>query len=525
MVLNGVFPVNDPLVEARPGFAADQDGNFSALLLLLLTATGLQSDKLPNTAESSSAANVTAASASVEALTDSGAKAFDVYGLFTDVSTREKVCPLQGIQDETSAMLPSHKPFCAAVRPKLDSQLLGATISTTTPLSDDKSDLWTGILPEVSPRPENPPFEVGAQQERDGASPKLRTSREIPSATGSSTNMSTTILSAVDFGESLLPIGTTAKSKQVDVYEVAKLNTEGLFQKDLTEGFRIVDPTMSKRFRQPETGTQIPGFFDDFSYVRNASRNSVVTIAPDHTTALNVESEFEQQFQFRGNNEPPNTAPTEVTYDVTENSQAHTTREQDFVSQHGEQKLLHEGSKSRSEIPIETASHDIVISSFAVLREKTAPATARSHEVEWRPVIGQVAGEITGRMLLGNQEALLQLDPPELGKLRIDLYVEGDKLVAHILTESQESRELIENHLPELRQALGENRMELVDVRVDSLSCDGRGGNSQQGARHGTSDDRQRHHFNDRLPSDVADREPLEPSKPGCDAGRVSVWA
>jgi hypothetical protein len=316
-----------------------------------------------------------------------------------------------------------------------------------------------------------------------------------------------------------------AKSIERDGNKIAQRDTEKPFQRDLAREHRSLDPTMSKGLRQLVTATQITGFFDPPAYLRSNPQETVVAVIPDHTTAADVESELGHQLQFHGKDEPANPVPAEVTHYITENPQPDTPGEQDLFSQHSERKPFHEALKSRSEILIETAPRSIVASPFAFLREKTSQTAPGAHEVEWRPVIDQVVGEINGRMLVGNKEAFLQLDPPELGKLRIDLYVEGDKLVARILTESQESRALIETHLPELRQALGENRMELVDVRVDNLNWDGRGGNSQQGARQGASDGRPGHNLNDRSQSDVAKGEPSERSKSGRAAGRVSVWA
>lgn len=84
----------------------------------------------------------------------------------------------------------------------------------------------------------------------------------------------------------------------------------------------------------------------------------------------------------------------------------------------------------------------------------------------WHPTIERVAGEIVGHIQINKREAILHLDPPELGKIKIDLHLNGDKLQAHIFAEAHEAQSLIENHMQELRQALQANNFDLVDVRV-----------------------------------------------------------
>lgn len=145
----------------------------------------------------------------------------------------------------------------------------------------------------------------------------------------------------------------------------------------------------------------------------------------------------------------------------------------------------------------------------------------------WRPVVERVAEEMAGRIKFNKQDAIIQLDPPELGKIKIDLHVDGDKIQARIFTEGHDSQSLIENHLQELRQALQANNLDLVDVRV-------------QGGWHGTSGDAT-HGFpqqQQQQPSpqqewgwasgNIADGDAGEalPSKALTpDKGRVSMWA
>jgi len=84
------------------------------------------------------------------------------------------------------------------------------------------------------------------------------------------------------------------------------------------------------------------------------------------------------------------------------------------------------------------------------------------------PVIDQVAGGIVTNVRQNKNEVVITLDPPELGSLKINLSLDDGKVQVHIIAEARESRSLIENHIPELKQALQLHRLDLVDVRVDS---------------------------------------------------------
>jgi flagellar hook-length control protein FliK len=196
--------------------------------------------------------------------------------------------------------------------------------------------------------------------------------------------------------------------------------------------------------------------------------------------------------------------------------------EQGMFFQHGD----HEPSDEGMQVPFETAQHSNTVFHVARLTDNL-PAAARGAELtQWRPVIEQVAGEINGRVHIGKTDAIIQLDPPELGKLKIDLRLDGDKLEARIFAETQESRRLIETHLPELRQALGENRLEHVDVRIESGSWGSARGDGHQGPRQEANGGRQSaNDFGATARGGDDEREPIQRQPAAREPGRVSMWA
>jgi flagellar hook-length control protein FliK len=142
----------------------------------------------------------------------------------------------------------------------------------------------------------------------------------------------------------------------------------------------------------------------------------------------------------------------------------------------------------------------------------------------WRSVVNQVSTRIGETVVQEGREARLQLEPPELGKLDIQLVVKGAQVRAHILAESADVGAMIQTHLPELKQALQSHRLDLDTVRVDvqseNLGRDASSQNQQQEAQTR----RQGGRFGSTLQAEDA---PVDaPTIPPIEGrGRVSVWA
>lgn len=176
--------------------------------------------------------------------------------------------------------------------------------------------------------------------------------------------------------------------------------------------------------------------------------------------------------------------------------------------------------------PFEDARHDAAPMHVARLTDNALAGSRELQAVNWRSVIDHVTDEIKAHIRIGKGEVVIRLDPPELGKLKIDLRLDGDKIEARILAEKHESRTLIESHLPELRQALGENRLEHVEVRIDSDSWGSARGDGQQGQRQEANGGRQTAHDNDGTARGKSEeRGPLGRRPAAGEPGRVSMWA
>ena len=143
----------------------------------------------------------------------------------------------------------------------------------------------------------------------------------------------------------------------------------------------------------------------------------------------------------------------------------------------------------------------------------------------WRPMVERLARDIGEHFRVGEQQAVLRLEPPELGKVKIDLRIEGGQLHVRIAAEGQESQALIEHHLPELHQALRAGQIDVGAVRVSQGEWNPGGALAQN---FNQSPQGRQESPRDVVSFGVADEAITEssaqPSPPSAD-GRVSMWA
>jgi len=89
-----------------------------------------------------------------------------------------------------------------------------------------------------------------------------------------------------------------------------------------------------------------------------------------------------------------------------------------------------------------------------------------------------VVDQVVSHLAAGNNgetsRMLLRLNPAELGTLRIELTMEGDKLRAQLHAQTQQVQEVLDRHLPQLRDAL-----QMQGLKIDSFRVDVQAGHSQ----------------------------------------------
>lgn len=128
----------------------------------------------------------------------------------------------------------------------------------------------------------------------------------------------------------------------------------------------------------------------------------------------------------------------------------------------------------------------------ALAGQATPSATAAAAAASARPVVTpqlydsqwpQALGQQMIRMSTqGQQRAELQLNPPDLGPLKVVLNVVNDQAQAQFVSPHQAVRAAVEAALPHLRTALSENGIQLgqTSVGADAFASQAGNGNGQQ---------------------------------------------
>jgi flagellar hook-length control protein FliK len=189
-------------------------------------------------------------------------------------------------------------------------------------------------------------------------------------------------------------------------------------------------------------------------------------------------------------------------------------------------KAFSEASSPSHEYSAQLSDPAVTVSSLSSAKLESLRAGDEKSPVSRPPVIDQVADGIVANLRLQKHEAVIALDPPELGNLKINLTLEDGKVQIRILAETHESRHLIENHLSELKQALQVHRLDLVDARVDGGSWNGAKGDLMHSFQRGP-DSRQQGGWNSGDLLQPTDESPdiQKPDATPSSTGRVSMWA
>ena len=81
-------------------------------------------------------------------------------------------------------------------------------------------------------------------------------------------------------------------------------------------------------------------------------------------------------------------------------------------------------------------------------------------------VMDQVLAHLSLQRRLASTTVHLRLNPQELGELRMEIKVEQDNIKAHIIAQNPQAQEMIDRHLPRLREALELQGLNLQQVSV-----------------------------------------------------------
>jgi len=109
---------------------------------------------------------------------------------------------------------------------------------------------------------------------------------------------------------------------------------------------------------------------------------------------------------------------------------------------------------------------------------QTPPWLAAIAPKEEGPVtIDRLGPVIRGHIDEGRWQMRIQLDPPELGRVHLDVAMNDDKLAVRLQVATEQVRRLVDAHLPDLVRSLGERDVQVAppEVVVRSPAADGLG--------------------------------------------------
>ncbi len=137
-----------------------------------------------------------------------------------------------------------------------------------------------------------------------------------------------------------------------------------------------------------------------------------------------------------------------------------------------------------------TGSKNDVLPVFSLEQTQTAPTTAGTIEtpstslfrlpsgliVPEATVMDQVISHFSMKRRLESGSINLKLHPQELGELRMEIKVEQDNIKAHITTQNPQAQEMLDRHLPRLREALEQQGLNLEQVEITVASNENKEG-------------------------------------------------
>jgi len=103
-------------------------------------------------------------------------------------------------------------------------------------------------------------------------------------------------------------------------------------------------------------------------------------------------------------------------------------------------------------------------------------------EVPHSQIINQVIDRFALNRTLESGNITMKLHPAELGELRMEIKVEQDNIKAHITTQNPQVQDILDRHLPRLREALEQQGLNLEQMTVTVGTDDG--SNSQLFQEH-----------------------------------------
>ncbi len=135
--------------------------------------------------------------------------------------------------------------------------------------------------------------------------------------------------------------------------------------------------------------------------------------------------------------------------------------------------LLGKNPKQMMENLVQQAQGNIQQANQGLANARPTPDAARmlqmpsGQQVAESQVFDQVVARMSGSFNGESGRMVLRLHPAELGSLKLELIVEGNKVRAQLQAQTTQVQEVLERNLPQLRNALAEQGLKIDEFKVD----------------------------------------------------------
>ncbi len=184
----------------------------------------------------------------------------------------------------------------------------------------------------------------------------------------------------------------------------------------------------------------------------------------DAPKALTNENNAQQQ-QTSKDNQPKDANPAEILLEGASLAEQTASQKPLFSMGSENQSLVFAHPGASSPLAASTSSTDAL--TFRLPSGLAVPDGS---------VVDQMLSHFNMNKQLESGTVNLKLHPQELGELRMEIKVTQDNIRAHIVAQNPQAQEMIERHLPRLRETLAQQGLQLQHIEVTVAANDSAGG-------------------------------------------------
>ena len=199
---------------------------------------------------------------------------------------------------------------------------------------------------------------------------------------------------------------------------------------------------------------------------QDASQNYIESkMAKATDTTGQNQANNEQQSDLNGEQQKGGTPEAALAQAQAESS-PQAQKPQFILNQDGQPLIFAQTREAAAPLVSSTATPTTATAESAMLRLPSGMMVPEG------TVIDQMITRLSLNQRLETSTVNLKLYPQELGELRMEIKVEQDNIKAHIITQNPQAQEMIDRHIPRLREALEQQGLHLQQVEVTIAAND-----------------------------------------------------